>query len=188
VPTVLLHGRGGRSPDSWLSWLSDELTNANREVRYPALPGVPEPQLQPWLTALNAELAGLPDDGFDVVAYSLGAVLWLHHALDPGDSPRPARVALISPPHPDKLPAEASTFGPIPMNVDAIRKAADGTVLVGGTDDPVCPGGIALVYGAPLKMAATVIPNGGHLTAETGFSTFPAVLDWCGRDNLAFLA
>ena len=32
-------------------------------------------------------------------------------------------------------------------------EAADGTVLVGGDDDPYCPGGVAQVYGAPLKMA-----------------------------------
>jgi predicted alpha/beta hydrolase family esterase len=188
VPTVLLHGRGGRDPDGWQSWLAGELTQAGREVRFPELPGSPEPTLDDWLAALRATLSGLPDDGFDVVGHSLGAVLWLHHAVAPGASPRPARVGLVSLPHPTKLPPEASSFGPIPLDLDAIRKAADGTVLVGGDDDPVCPGGVARVYGAPLKMAATMIAGGGHLTPETGYGPWPAVLDWCGRDNLAFIA
>ena len=77
---------------------------------------------------------------------------------------------------------------PVPLAVDALRRAADGTVLVGGSDDPYCPGGVARAYGAPLKMAATVIPDAGALTAGSGYGPWPAVLDWCGRDNLAFRA
>jgi len=36
--------------------------------------------------------------------------------------------------------------------------------------------------------AVIVIPGGGHLNVETGYGPWPAMLDWCGRDNLAFLA
>jgi predicted alpha/beta hydrolase family esterase len=136
VPTVLLHGRGGIDPDGWQSWLAGELTATGREVRYPQLPGVPDPTLDEWLSALRTTLDGLP----------------------------------------------------VPLDIDAIRKAADGTVLVGGDDDPACPGGVARVYGAPLKMAATMIGGAGHLTPESGYAQFPAMLDWCGRDNLAFIA
>jgi predicted alpha/beta hydrolase family esterase len=35
-------------------------------------------------------------------------------------------------------------------------------------------------------MATTVVPGGGHLNVEAGYGEWPAVLDWCGRDNLAF--
>jgi predicted alpha/beta hydrolase family esterase len=188
APTVLLHGRGGIDPDGWQSWLAGELTQAGREVRYPELPGVPDPTLDEWLGALRDTLNGLPADGFDVVTHSLGSILWLHHAMNPADSPRPARVALVSLPAPARVQEVVSTFAPVPLDIDAIRKAADGTVLVGGDDDPACPGGVARVYGAPLKMAATMIVGAGHLTSESGYAQFPAMLDWCGRDNLAFIA
>jgi predicted alpha/beta hydrolase family esterase len=79
------------------------------------------------------------------------------------------------------------SFTPIPLPVDAIRQAADGTVLVGGEDDPLCPAGVARLYGAPLKIAATMIPGGGHLSPNTGYGPWPAMRDWCGRDNLAFI-
>jgi uncharacterized protein len=188
VPTVLLHGINGSGPEHWQTWLSGQLTEAGREVRFPGLPNADSPDLIEWLAALDEALTGLPDDGFDVLAHSLGAALWMHHALAATDAPRPARVALVALPAAGLLPAEASTFAPIPLDVDAIRRAADGTVLVGGDDDPYCPGGIARVYGAPLKMAATVIPSAGHINAESGYGPWPAVLDWCGRDNLAFIA
>ncbi|MGX7681028.1 RBBP9/YdeN family alpha/beta hydrolase [Jatrophihabitans sp. DSM 45814] len=194
VPTVLIHGIDGSGAEHWQTWLATQLTAAGREVRFPQLPNADSPDLTTWLSALRTSLEGLPDDGYDVVAHSLGAALWMHHAVQNSDpsngssSPRPARVALVALPADDLLPAAARSFAPIPLDIDGLRKAADGTVLVGADDDPFCPGGIARVYGAPLKMAATIIPNGGHLNAASGFGPWPAVLDWCGRDNLAFIA
>ncbi len=150
------------------------------------------------LAALHQQLAGLPDDGFDLLAHSTACLLWLHHAARSADagtgeaggstSPRPARVALVAPPAPDRQLPAWDFLRPVPLAVDPLRRAADGTVLVGGEDDPHCPGGVAQVYGAPLKMAATVLAGGGALTAATGYGPWPAVLDWCGRDNLAFRA
>ena len=72
------------------------------------------------------------------------------------------------------------------MDVDRVRRGADGTVLVAGDDDPYLPEGIAAAYGLPLKIATTVVPGGGHINLESGFGEWPAVADWCGRDNLAF--
>jgi predicted alpha/beta hydrolase family esterase len=137
-------------------------------------------------------LAGLPDDGFDLVAHSIGCLLWLHRAAAGTGSPRPARVALVAPPA-EAPPAEAppadwAGLFPVPLEIDAVRKAADGTVLVGSDNDPACPAGVAREYGAPLKMATTVVPGAGGFTAADGYGPWPAVLDWCGRDNLAFIA
>lgn len=191
VPTVLLHGWQRNEPEHWQNWLAAELRSAGREVRAPLLPDPDAPQLEPWLATLRATLADLPADGYDVLAHSLGAVLWLHHAVDVGaldtvGTPRPARVALISPPSPLTEIPEIDAFLPPPLSIDAVRAAADGTVLVGGSDDPHCPEGLAEAYGRPLKMATTIVPGGGHLNVAAGFGPWPAVLSWCNRDNLAF--
>jgi predicted alpha/beta hydrolase family esterase len=188
VPTVILHGLNGAPGEHWQRWLAEQLTAAGREVIFPDLPNCDSPQLKEWLPALTDTLAGLPADGYDVVAHSLGAVLWLHHAVNPGNSPAPARVALVAMPATPALLEVAPSFVPVPLDIDVVRKAADGTVLVGTDNDPYCPDGVARTYGAPLKMAATVIPDGGHLNIDSGFGPWPAVLDWCGRDNLAFIA
>ena len=188
VPTVILHGWQGSGPDHWQSWLAEQLRGADREVRYPDLPDADLPALGPWLAALSATLDGLPDDGFDVVAHSLGAVLWLHHVAAAGESPRPARVALVAPPSPRTEIPELAPFFPVPLDIDVVRHSAAGTVLVGSDDDPYTPEGIAVAYGRPLKMPTTIIAGGGHLNPEAGYGEWPAVLDWCGRDNLAFIA
>jgi predicted alpha/beta hydrolase family esterase len=186
VPVVLLHGWEGSGPDHWQTWLANELVTSGRDVRYPDLPNAELPDLADWLAALHETLTGLPDDGFDVVCHSLASVLWLHHAANPGPTPRPARVVLVSPPSPLTTIAQIAEFFPPPLTIDAVRQAADGTVLVGSDDDPYCPEGIAEAYGRPLKIATTVIAGGGHLNSDSGFGPWPAILDWCGRDNLAF--
>jgi predicted alpha/beta hydrolase family esterase len=210
VPTVVLHGWQGSGPEHWQSWLAEQLRAADREVRYPDLPDADVPALDAWLAALRTTLDGLPNDGYDVVAHSLGAVVWLHHVAAAGDSPRAARVALVSPPSPRTTIPELAPFFPVPLDIDVVRHSAGsggppasavggapgnrgvavggGTVLVGSDDDPYTPEGIATAYGLPLKMPTTIVAGGGHLNPEAGYGAWPAVLDWCGRDNLAFIA
>lgn len=186
LPTVVVPGWQGSGPGHWQTWLEQQLAEAGRSTVRPNFADLDEPDLGDWLRALRATLRELPADGYDVVAHSLGAVTWLHHVADPGDSPRPARVALVSPPSPaTTLPAIAA-FYPPPLDVDAVRRGADGTVLIGGDDDPYLPEGIAEAYGRPLKIATTVLPGAAHVNADAGYGPWPAMLDWCGRDNLAF--
>jgi uncharacterized protein len=185
VPTLVIPGWRGSGEGHWQSWLEDELQAAGRDTRRPQVADLDSPVLDDWLRALRAAISDLPG-GFDVVAHSLGAVLWLHHAANPGHSPRPARVLLVAPPSPHTEIGEIGGFFPPPLDIDAVRSGAGGTVLVGGDNDPYLPEGIGAAYGRPLKIATTVIPNGGHVNVEAGYGAWPAVLDWCNRDKLAF--
>jgi uncharacterized protein len=186
VPTVVIPGWQGSGDGHWQTWLEEQLRAAGRETRRPAFTDLDNPDPADWLRALRATLAGLPADGYDVVAHSLGAVLWLHHVAAPGAAPRAARVVLVAPPSPSTDIPEIAAFFPPPLDMDTVRDEADGTVLVAGDDDPYIPEGIATAYGLPLKIATTVIPNGGHLNVDAGYGAWPAMLDWCNRDNLAF--
>jgi hypothetical protein len=186
VPTVVIPGWNGSGPGHWQTWLEDESHSAGRSTLRPDFADLDHPTLADWSTALRAALAELPADGFDVVAHSLGAVLWLHHVAGAHDSPRAARVLLVSPPSPRTAIDDIAEFFPPPLDVDTVRRGADGTALVAGDDDPYLPEGIAAAYGLPLKIATTVVPGGGHLNVDSGYGAWPAVLDWCGRDNLAF--
>src|SRR5262245_60566088 len=120
VPTVIVHGWQGNEPDHWQTWLAGQLTEADRDVRYPELPDADAPQLDAWTSALDAALAGLPDDSFDVVCHSLGGLLWLHH-VHGGTGPRPARVVLVAPPSPQTTVPELAPFLPVPLEIDLVR-------------------------------------------------------------------
>ena len=185
VPTVIVHGWQGNEAEHWQTWLAGQLADAGREVRYPDLPDAATPGLDAWRGALHHALHGLPDDGFDVLCHSLGVLLWLHH-VHAATGPRPARVALVAPPSPHTGIPELAAFLPVPLEIDALRHAADGTVLICSDNDPYCPEGAALAYGRAVKLPTTVLPGAGHINVESGYGPWPAVLDWCGRDNLAF--
>jgi uncharacterized protein len=186
VPTVVIPGWHGSGEGHWQTWLEEQLQAAGRERRRPAFTDLDHPDPQDWLAALRATLADLPADGYDVVAHSLGAVLWLHHVATASDSPRAARVVLVAPPSPRTTIPEIAAFFPAPMDIDTVRHSADGTVLVASDNDPYLPEGIAAAYGLPLKIATTVLPGGGHVNVESGYGEWPAMLAWCNRDHLAF--
>jgi hypothetical protein len=188
VPTVILHGLDGNEADHWQTWLAEQLQAVGREVRYPQLPDSDQPRPSVWLSVLQATLGGLRDGEFDVVCHSLGCLLWLHHVSRDAGAPKPARVALVAPPSPRLATPGLALFLPVPLPVDAVRRAADGTVLVCGTNDPHCPEGAAAAYGVPLKLPTTVISGGRHLDVAAGYGPWTAVLEWCGQDKLAFRA
>jgi predicted alpha/beta hydrolase family esterase len=186
VPTVIVPGWQGSGEGHWQTLLAAALVENGRQVRHPTFPDIEHPELAGWVSALRASLEGLTDDGYDVVAHSLGAVLWLHHVATASDSPRAARVLLVAPPSPNTSIPQIAAFFPPPMDIDTVRHSADGTVLVGSDNDPYTPEGIAAAYGSPLKMPTTIFPDAGHLNTDSGYGQWPNVLDWCGRDNLAF--
>lgn len=184
VPLVIVSEGGVHGLDLWWSWLALQLQPGGREVRRLCVPTWPDTALDEWLGELGETVGDLPDTGFDLVAHSIGSLLWLHHAAAPAGLPRPARVALTA--LPDGEHIDQPAFRDVPLDAGAVRRAAEGTILVGSDDDPTCPGGAAVVYGTPLKMATTVVPDGGHFDRASGFGPWPAMLNWCGRDNLAF--
>ena len=184
---MILHGLYGNEPEHWQTWLAAQLQDAGREVRYPQLPDVNQPDRLAWLEVLRTTLDGLTNGEFDVVCHSLGCLLWLHHVADGTSAARPARVALVAPPSPRSTVPELADFLPVALLIDELRRAADGTVLACGTDDPYCPEGAQVAYGLPLRLPTTVVPGGGHLNVAAGYGPWPAMLDWCGRDKLAFL-
>ncbi|HVQ89439.1 MAG TPA: alpha/beta hydrolase [Mycobacteriales bacterium] len=185
-PVVILHGWRGSEPDHWQTWLAERLAAGGHEVRYPTLPAPDLPVLADWLTALDGVLAGLPPDGYDVVCHSLGVLLWLHRAARGPVTPRPARVLLVAPPSPRAPIPELAGFLAVPLDVDAVRAAADGTLLVCADNDQYCPEGAASAYGRPLKIPVTVVAGAGHLNVDAGYGPWPAVEQWCNRPNLAF--
>ena len=184
---LILHGLEGSGPGHWQTWLAARLRADNERVAYPDLPDAEMPSLHSWRERLQGELEALPEGETVIVCHSLSCLLWLHHVADGTSAPRPARVALVAPPSPRSTVPELADFLPVALLIDELRRAADGTVLACGTDDPYCPEGAQVAYGLPLRLPTTVVPGGGHLNVAAGYGPWPAMLDWCGRDKLAFL-
>lgn len=186
VPIVVLPGWQGSGEGHWQTWLEAQLRADGRETVRPDFASYDFPDLTDWLAALHRTLGRYEPGSYDVIAHSLGTVLWLHHVVGAGDFPAASRVLLVAPPSPDTEVPEVAAFFPVRLDADAVRHGAAGTVLVGTDDDPYLPEGIREAYGLPLDVPTTVIAGGGHLNPDAGYGEWPAVLDWCRRDDPAF--
>ena len=183
---LILHGWAGNEPTHWQTWLANRLRVQRLHVQYPRLPDFDEPELQAWLAALDAELGELRGQGrTTVICHSLGCILWMHHAARRTGT-RVERVLLVAPPAADSGIDEIASFFPVPLLPDAMREAADDTLLVYADDDPYCQDGAASVYGAPLEIESILVRGGKHLNVAAGFGPWPEMEAWAlGRPVLS---
>ena len=173
---LILHGWEGSGPDHWQTWLAGRLGEA---AAFPVLPEPDLPELEPWLEALRATLAGLAEAP-TVLCHSLGSVLWLHYAARRAESdPQAGRVLLVAPPCACAGVPEIAGFFPVPRGAGAVARAATGETRVVCSDaDPYCPEGAVRAYAERLGVEAEVLPGAGHLNADAGFGPWPEVEAW----------
>jgi len=170
----------GSGDDHWQTWLERELQSRGRETRRAAFADVDHPHLAGVGHHCAATLIDWPDDGFDWVAHSLVRAVAAPRRRA-GRLTAAGPRALVSPPSPRTTTAEIAPFFPPPLDVDTMRRSADGTVLVAGDADPYLPEGIAAAYGLPLKMATTVVSGRRAPQHRVGLRRVAGLLDWCGR-------
>ena len=178
---LILHGaENRRPPEHWQHWLAEELRRRHEIVLYPQLPDPDTPSLEAWLVLVRDELAQLGDGERIVLCHSLSVLLWFHLAnqLDAGE--HVDRVLLVAPPSPEALWPEVAHFAPpADLSARSLSSASETTLLVCGDDDPYCPPGADRLYAEPLDIPANRIPEGGHLSLDDGYGSWPSVLAWC---------
>ena len=176
---LILHGYAGSGPEHWQSWLAERLRASGETVAYPDLPDPYEPRLPAWREALAQQLRALHGE-LTVLAHSLACILWLHHCREPvTPGARAARVLLVAPPSVAGAPPSIRSFFPVSLDPASVAAAAASTRLVCAPDDPYCPEGAAVLYGAPLGIEVEVLDGAGHVNPDAGFGPWPAAAAWC---------
>jgi uncharacterized protein len=177
---LLLHGYTGSGLEHWQTWLARRLAARGHEVRFPTLPDPDDPVLDRWLEALSADLATSDPEGLVVLAHSAGALLWIHHAAR-SDHRTAKRVLLVAPPGPAWSNPAVTGFMPVPLDDEAIRRAAADTRLVAADNDPYAAVADVRRYAMSLRVPLHIIPGGGHLNTDSGHGPWPAVERWALR-------
>ncbi|KAA2266170.1 hypothetical protein F0L68_03385 [Solihabitans fulvus] len=177
---IVLHGFTGSGPEHWQSWAAGELARAGGAVEYPQFTDPDRPDRATWLAELTEHLAAAPTEVERVVlAHSLGAHLWLHHAAGEFDPAlRVDRVLLVAPPGPTWEDPDVVGWQPLPLDPTGLRRAAGSTRLVTGDDDPYCAVAEATAMAEALFIDHDVVPGGAHLNIVAGYGPWPALLDW----------
>ena len=178
---LILHGISNhRDPAHWQFQLAAELANRGHDVRYPGLPRPDHPDLGTWLRALDHELEMLRGETRTVVCHSLACLLWFRAAARRDGSAQADRLLLVSPPDSLRVPRAGAAFRLDAFDPDAVRASArEELAIICSDDDPYNPTGAQSMYGEPLGLRATVLPDAGHITPDEGYGRWQLAADWC---------
>ena len=167
---LLLHGWGGSDYPHWQSWLASELVKDYGCVNFLRFSNYDEPKLDVWLDELKTALESFKPD--IVVCHSLANSLWFH-LCNREEIELLERLYLVAPPSMGCKVEELAEFFPVkaPRNLYANRQ-----LLVVSTNDPYMSLDEAEALQKELDVNMKVIPNAGHLNAESGYGKWEWIL------------
>ncbi|MCB1538967.1 MAG: alpha/beta hydrolase [Alphaproteobacteria bacterium] len=171
MSVLVFHGTMGSPEGNWFPWLKAQLP----DVVVPRLPTPEGQDPRNWLAAIPA--IG-PDD--ILIGHSCGATFLLH-VLEGLAAPVRQSV-FVSPvmgvlglPEYDRL---NRAFFDYPFDWTKIRANMERSAIFHGDNDPYVPMMQAFELHNALGGHIEIIPGGGHLNGESGFSAFPRLLEW----------
>lgn len=166
---------------NWFPWVQEKF-GAQNTVTIPTLPTPEGQNCNGWIAAVLDQIPDL--DIYDIlIGHSCGASFLPHLILS--ENLKPKKVIMIS--------AFSETLG-IPdydvliptffLSDDILKKYRDHTdqhlihtIIYHGDNDPYVPLAQAKHIADLLNLDLKIIPNGGHLNAEFGYTTFPEILN-----------
>jgi uncharacterized protein len=175
---VIAHGATSKPEEHWFPWLADQVRGAGYNAFVPRFP-TPEGQDVPqWLAVLDSTLSPL-GPSTTLVGHSLGSALMLRALERPGPEVEASVfvsgfAGAIGNEFFDSLNAP---FFVEPFDWQAIRQRTGKVRLFAGSDDPFVPLSKGEELAAHLGAELTVIPGGGHLISQYGYTEFQQLWD-----------
>ena len=167
----------GSPAGNWFQWLSHELKNIGVTSYVPTLPTPENQSLSSWTAALHEQCPPITDQTV-LIGHSCGAVLCMR-LLEKLSTPVKCTV-LVAPPlgliGMPEIDALNTTFLDHPFDWRAIRRNAGELAYFMADNDQYVPQAQLLAIAKALEVTPIMIPHGGHLNAETGYTTFPELL------------
>ncbi len=175
---VIIHGTKGSPEGNWFPWLAEALRHQHAEGVIPRMQTPHGQNLANCLSEFSRQV-GVIDEGTTLIGHSLGATFLLR-ILERQKAPvaRSALVAGLI----DKIGiAEYAqlnwSFIETSYYWVTIRRNAGRVVCLSGEGDPYVPAPQGEQLAANLGVKSHIVPRGGHLNAEFGYTSFPELLD-----------
>ena len=172
---LILHGIGGHAGIHWQQWLFDQLTKKGNQVIMPDLPNPDRPNREEWLQVARDSVRKVDLKDLVIVGHSLGVVT----ALDLIEQANQKLKALIS------VSGFAKDYGAKlnsyflkekKINFNKVNRNFDRAFVIYGDNDPYVPQKTLKSLADELGVKPIIFANGGHLNADTGYTTFPRLL------------
>jgi predicted alpha/beta hydrolase family esterase len=173
---LILHGIGGHAGIHWQQWLHDELEKQGYKVLMPELPNPGHPDRKTWLNVCTEELSDINLGELTIVGHSLSVTT----ALDFIEQSSGKIGALMSVAgFAEDYGAELNSYflSEKTINFETVKNKLKWAEVVYGDNDPYVTQSALKQVADGLNAQPTIIPDGGHLNTETGFTKFPLLVD-----------
>lgn len=173
----IFHGTAGSPEGNWFPWLKTELENKGIPTTVPRFPTPEGESLQAWFDVLDAENLKIEPNSV-LIGHSKGG-MFLLKVLERITAPVETAIFVSAPigEKPILYYESDRRFSNFDFDWSNIRDKAKNFVVFHSDNDPY----VSLANGERLAKELgtqlTFIPNSGHLNAESGFTSFPQLLE-----------
>lgn len=176
---IIVHGTFGSPEGNWFPWMKAALESRGIETQVPCFPTPEGQSFEAWEKVFHAARGDLFPAETILVGHSLGPAFLLRLAEK---AEVPFRAIYCVSPFVDFLGDTAfdtlnADFVQHDFDWPHVRQGAQRFVCYAGDNDPYVPLSLAQKVADNLKTPLRIIKGGGHLNAETGWLTFPALLE-----------
>lgn len=175
---IIFHGTKGSPEGNWYFWLSGELAKLGVRSCVPTMPTPEGQSLDNWFATYEEKCPQLNDQTI-LIGHSCGAVFSMR-LLEKISSPVLGTI-LVAPPLKEigiaEYDALNSSFLRDPFDWKSIKHNAGKLYYFMGDNDQYVPQDQLFAIAEGLEVKPMVITGGGHLNVETGFTSFPLLLD-----------
>lgn len=180
---VILHGTTGTPDVSWLPWLSEKLEKLGQKTIRPALP-TPEGQtVENWTKVINDSVKKLGGSNEDtvIVAHSMSPMAVCHYLVKNNVKIKAAFFVSGFTDFDLKIEPYFTVnhrFFDKDFDWEKLKKLCPEIICFAGDNDPYLPQTVLKRFSELCGAKKFIlVPNGGHLNFESGYLTFPLLLE-----------
>ncbi len=174
----IIHGSDGNPNENWFPWLKGELERIGYTVFVPKFPCENEHELSAWLSTFKEYEQYITPETI-IIAHSRGcSFAW--RVLETGNF-KVAGLYLVGGFYKylwyPKSNGKTDTFFVEPFKWEIIKEACKVIKCYQSDNDEWVPINIGNEIGGLLNISVTLVKDAGHFNTESGYTTFPLLLD-----------
>lgn len=173
---LILHGIQGKAGDHWEQWLHDELVKMGYPVIMPDLPHSQHPDRNEWLQTVKDSLKGIDSNQLVIFGHSLGVATALDFIEQANDTVK-ALISISGFSHDYGSDLNNYFLKQKQIDFNKVNSHLNRRFVIYGDNDPYVPNETLHDLANELGVTPAIIHNGGHLNTDSGYTSFPYLLE-----------
>lgn len=187
MDVLILHGIDGYAGIHWQGWLKLELEKLGQVIFMPDLPDSGHPHRFEWLQIVKNMMKNVSLSKLIVIGHSLGVVSALDF-IEQADSKIQSFISVSGFSEDYGSPLNSYFMKEKEIQISDVQKHIHESNVLFGDDDPYVPQEVLYSLAKQLGVQPEIIKNGGHLNTDSGYETFPRLVEIVRRIEKNYLA